>query len=106
DFINNDYWLKPIGQRFCKHKFCLWHWALLRIDNQNTTVCHIKRSLHFTREVGMTGSVNYVNSVVIMLYSGNFSGNSYTAFTFLISGIHNKFLAHFGLVVAKRLGLF
>ena len=53
----------------------------------------------------MSRGVDDINAVVLVLNSGNFGCNSNTAFFFLVATIHNKILAHLGLVIAEGLRL-
>ena len=53
----------------------------------------------------MTRSVDNINLVAVIKNSGLLRGNSDSPLVLLIARVHNEMLGHFGLIVAKSIGL-
>jgi hypothetical protein len=94
NFIDNDYGHKAEFKRLAEHKFGLWHWAFLGVNNQQYAVSHIERALHFTAKISVPWCVNNVDFVIIPINTGLLGGNSNAALVLLVAAVHNEILAH------------
>ncbi len=105
NFVDNHDWFQLVGQGFAQNKLGLRHRTFLRINNQNAAIGHVQCALNLTRKISVSWRINDIYAVIAMLHSCNFGSNGNAALTLLVATIHDQILAHFGLVVAKSLGL-
>ena len=54
----------------------------------------------------MPRRIDYVDTVIAMLYRGHFGSDGNTTLFFLVTTVHDKLLAHFCLVVTEGFALF
>ena len=76
-------------QCFLQHETCLRHRTFKSIDQQDTSVSHIKYTFHFSSEVTMPRSINNVNLSSFVIDWNVFWQNRYPSFTFQVVVIQN-----------------
>ncbi len=67
NLIDYDHGLEADFESFLKHKSCLWHRAFERVHKEDAAIGHVKHSLHFAAEVGVSRSVDYVYLGVLII---------------------------------------
>ena len=68
DLVDHNYRLQSHLYCFLKHETCLWHRTFKSIDKKQTTVSHIKHTLHLSTEIGVSGSVYDVYLISLVIY--------------------------------------
>ena len=71
-------------QSFLQHETCLGHRTFESIHQQDTSVCHVQYTLHFTSEVTVSRSINDIDFSSFVIDRNVFRKDSYPSFTFQV----------------------
>ncbi|EJW97507.1 hypothetical protein EVA_14391 [gut metagenome] len=77
-------------QGFLQNKASLRHRAFKRVYQQDTSVCHVQHTFHFTAEVAVPRSVDDVNFGAVVVDGYVFGKNGYTPFALQVVVIQDK----------------
>ena len=72
DLVDHHDGAQAVAEGFAQHEFGLRHWAFLGVNNEQAAVGHAQRTLNFTGEIGVAGSVDNVDLVVTVGNSRSF----------------------------------
>ena len=86
-----------------QHKSGLGHGTLGGVYQQDNAVYHFEYALHLAAEIGVPGSVHYVDFNAFVIDGGVFCKNSNAALSFQVAGVHNSFLYHLVFVIFAAL---
>ena len=90
-------------KRSLKHKACLGHGALCRVNEKKNAVYHLEYALYLTAEVGMSGCVDNVYLYVFIVNGSILCKYRDTALALECVGVHNAVLCCLILAVCAAL---
>jgi hypothetical protein len=99
DLVDDDDGLGAHFERLAKHELGLRLRAVEGIDDEHDAVDHLENALHFAAEIGVTGGVDDVDVIILVLERGVFGLDRDAFFALEIHRIHDAF--DDGLVGAK-----
>ena len=106
DLVDHDDWLGAVLECFLEHKLGLRLWAVEGVHDQQHAVDHLHDALDLAAEVGMAGSINDVDVIVVPAECCVLGADRDALFPLQIHGIHDPFLRSLGFVGSKGSGLF
>ncbi|CDN41630.1 hypothetical protein BN871_AI_01410 [Paenibacillus sp. P22] len=103
DLVQDDDRGQVVLESFAQNELRLRHAAFESVHDEQNAVDHLHDALHFAAEVGVPGSIDDVDEVVLIVDRGVFRQNRNAALPLQIVGVHRPFMDDF--VVAERSGL-
>ena len=97
--------LAPVLQRLFQHELRLRLRAVVRIHHQQHAVHHLHDALDFAAEVGVAGSVDDVDVVIVPVEGGVLGADGDALFAFEVHRVHDPDLGGLGFVGAEGAGL-
>ena len=92
DFVDDDHDLEAMGEGLAEHETGLSLWAVVGIDHEEHAVDHAERALDLATEVGVSGSVDDVNDLILPVNGGVLGLDRDALLLFEVHGIHGTLL--------------
>ena len=92
DFVNHNNRLRAVLERFSQNEFRLRLRSFMRVDYEQNAIDHFHDPLDFAPEIGVPGSIDDINVIILVPVSRVLRSNGYPFFSLQVHGVHNAFL--------------
>jgi hypothetical protein len=105
DFVDHDNRLRAGFEGFAEDETGLSLGTIRGINDKQHAVDHVHDTLDFAAEIGVAGSIDDIDVVILIFEGGVFGADGNALFALKIHGIHDALFGGDGLVGAERAGL-
>jgi hypothetical protein len=105
DFVDDNDRFCAGFESFAENETGLSLGTVRGIDDEQHAVDHVHDAFDFTAEIGVTGSIDDVDVVILVFERGVFGADGDALFTLEIHRIHDALFRGYGLIGAERAGL-